>query len=146
MYAIRSYYDHGYTIVESSLDKNRMVVSHKNMNDNTVEGIRYLDAVITSYSIHYTKLYETGWRLGYACGHPAIIDAMKKIHQYAIMCAPTTAQYAAIEALKSCDEEVSNMVKEYNRRRRVLVDALNKMGLDCFEPKGAFYVFRNNFV
>jgi aminotransferase len=66
---------------------------------------------------------------------------MKKIHQYAIMCSPTVAQYAAIEALKNSDSSVSNMVKEYNRRRRVLVDGFRKIGLDCFEPLGAFYVF-----
>ena len=70
-----------------------------------------------------------------------LIDAMKKIHQYAIMCSPTTAQFAAIEALKNGDESVSEMVKEYNRRRRVLVDGFRKLGFECFEPLGAFYVF-----
>ncbi len=83
----------------------------------------------------------TGWRLGYACGNHVIIDAMKKIHQYAIMCAPTTAQFAAIEALKNGNAAVEEMAKEYNRRRRVLVNGLRKLGLDCFEPHGAFYVF-----
>lgn len=90
----------------------------------------------------FSKAYAmTGWRLGYICGHPVLIDAMKKIHQYAIMCSPTTAQYSAIEALKNGDNSVKEMVKEYNRRRRVLVDGFRKMGLDCFEPLGAFYVF-----
>lgn len=83
----------------------------------------------------------TGWRIGYACGHPVLIEAMNKIHQYAIMCSPTTAQYAASEALNNCDEEVESMVREYNRRRRVMVDGFRKAGLDCFEPLGAFYVF-----
>lgn len=83
----------------------------------------------------------TGWRIGYACGHPDLIGAMNKIHQYAIMCSPTTAQYAAIEALKNGDGEVESMVREYNRRRRVLVDGFRKVGFDCFEPLGAFYVF-----
>lgn len=83
----------------------------------------------------------TGWRLGYVCGHPVLIDAMKKIHQYALMCSPTTAQYAAIEALKNSSNSVNEMVKEYNRRRRIMVDGFKKMGLDCFEPLGAFYVF-----
>ncbi len=83
----------------------------------------------------------TGWRIGYACGHPELIGAMNKIHQYAIMCSPTTAQYAASEALSRCDEEVEAMVREYNRRRRVMVDGFRKAGLDCFEPMGAFYVF-----
>ena len=90
----------------------------------------------------FSKAYAmTGWRLGYVCGHPVLIDAMKKIHQYAIMCSPTTAQYAAVEALKHGDNCVIEMRKEYNRRRRVLVDGFRKMGLDCFEPLGAFYVF-----
>ncbi|MBC8061257.1 MAG: aminotransferase class I/II-fold pyridoxal phosphate-dependent enzyme [Clostridiaceae bacterium] len=90
----------------------------------------------------FSKAYAmTGWRLGYACGDAVLIDAMKKIHQFAIMSAPTTAQFAAIEALKNGQEEVNEMVKEYNRRRRVLVNGFRKMGLDCFEPKGAFYVF-----
>jgi aminotransferase len=83
----------------------------------------------------------TGWRIGYVCGHPAIIDAMKKIHQYAIMCAPTTAQYAAMEALRGNGDEVGIMVREYNRRRKVMLSGFRKMGLDCFEPHGAFYVF-----
>ncbi len=83
----------------------------------------------------------TGWRIGYACAHPVLIEAMNKIHQYAIMCSPTTAQYAASEALAHCDAEVDEMVREYNRRRRVMVDGFRKAGLDCFEPLGAFYVF-----
>ena len=90
----------------------------------------------------FSKAYAmTGWRLGYACGDPMLIEAMKKIHQFAIMSAPTIAQFAAIEALRNGEEGVSEMVKEYNRRRRVLVNGFRKMGLDCFEPKGAFYVF-----
>ena len=83
----------------------------------------------------------TGWRIGYACGHPVLIEAMNKIHQYAIMCSPTTAQYAASEALNSCDDEVQAMVREYNRRRRVMVKGFRSAGLSCFEPMGAFYVF-----
>ncbi len=90
----------------------------------------------------FSKAYAmTGWRLGYACAHPVILDAMKKIHQYGIMCSPTTAQFAAIEALKNGDDDVRHMAKEYNRRRRVMVDGFRKMGLDCFEPMGALYVF-----
>ena len=83
----------------------------------------------------------TGWRIGYACAHPVLIEAMNKIHQYAIMCSPTTAQYAASEALSNCDGEVEAMVREYNRRRRIMIDGFRKAGLDCFEPMGAFYVF-----
>lgn len=83
----------------------------------------------------------TGWRIGFACGNREIIEQMKKIHQYAIMCAPTTAQYAAIEALKNCDDDVGEMVAEYNHRRRVVLNGFLKAGMDCFEPLGAFYVF-----
>ena len=83
----------------------------------------------------------TGWRLGYACGHPDLIGVMYKIHQYGIMCAPTTAQYAAIEALRNCDEEIRMMTEEYNRRRRLMLDGFRNAGLECFEPLGAFYVF-----
>lgn len=106
------------------------IASFPEMKDKTI--------VINGFSKAFAM---TGWRLGYACGHPALIDAMKKIHQYAIMCAPTTAQYAAIEALRNCDRDVQEMVKEYNRRRRVMVEGFRRMGLDCFEPLGAFYLF-----
>jgi len=82
----------------------------------------------------------TGWRLGYAAGNKELIEAMMKIHQYVMMCAPITAQMAAMEALR-CEDEVERMVSEYNRRRRVMVDGLNDIGLNCFEPKGAFYTF-----
>lgn len=83
----------------------------------------------------------TGWRLGYACGPKPIIKVMTKIHQSCIMCAPTTSQYAAVTALKSCDADIESMRKEYDLRRRWLVNALNGLGLTCFEPQGAFYVF-----
>ena len=85
----------------------------------------------------------TGWRLGYACGPAPVIKAMTKIHQYGIMCAPTTSQYAAVEAMRSCDDEVEYMRNEYNHRRRIMVNAFREMGLSCFEPLGAFYVFPN---
>lgn len=83
----------------------------------------------------------TGWRLGYACGPAPIIEQMTKIHQFAIMSAPTTSQYSAIEALRSCDDSVKAMQEEYDKRRRFIVDSFNKMGLPCFEPEGAFYIF-----
>lgn len=83
----------------------------------------------------------TGWRMGYACGPKPWIKLMTKIHQFAIMCAPTTSQYAAIEALKNCDEDVLAMKKEYNQRRQLMRDGFLQMGLDCFEPLGAFYLF-----
>lgn len=83
----------------------------------------------------------TGWRLGYACGPRIIMDQMLKIHQFAIMCAPTTSQYAAVEALKNGEEDVQEMREAYNQRRRYLMHAFKEMGLECFEPYGAFYVF-----
>lgn len=83
----------------------------------------------------------TGWRLGYACGPADIIKQMTKIHQFAIMCAPTTSQYAAVEALKNGDNDIAEMRKAYNQRRRFLMNAFREMGLECFEPYGAFYVF-----
>lgn len=83
----------------------------------------------------------TGWRLGYACGPEVIIQQMLKIHQYAIMCAPTTSQYAAVEAMKNGDEDVARMREEYNIRRRYLMRRFQEMGLECFEPFGAFYTF-----
>ena len=90
----------------------------------------------------FSKAYAmTGWRLGYACGPKEIIAQMIKIHQFAIMCAPTTSQYAAIEALKNGDEDVKEMKEAYNQRRRYLVNAFREMELECFEPFGAFYVF-----
>ena len=90
----------------------------------------------------FSKAYAmTGWRLGYACGPKEIIAQMTKIHQFAIMCAPTTSQYAAVEALKNGDEDVKEMRTAYNQRRRYLINAFKEMGLECFEPYGAFYVF-----
>ena len=83
----------------------------------------------------------TGWRIGYACGDPRLIGAMMRIHQYAIMSSPTTSQYAAIEAMKNSDSDVEDMANEYNHRRRVILKGLRDIGLSCFEPKGAFYVF-----
>ncbi len=90
----------------------------------------------------FSKAYAmTGWRIGYALGPENIIEVMKKIHQYAIMCTPTTSQYAALEAAKNGDRDIEEMKEAYNHRRRFMVDAFNSMGLDCFEPRGAFYVF-----
>ena len=90
----------------------------------------------------FSKSYAmTGWRLGYACAPKEIIKQMTKIHQYAIMCAPTTSQYAAVEALKNGDEDVAMMRQAYNQRRRFLLNAFKEMNVPCFEPYGAFYVF-----
>jgi len=83
----------------------------------------------------------TGWRIGYACGHPDIINAMNKIHQYTIMCAPIMAQKAAIEALRHGEGEMRKMVDNYNYRRKLMLNGFRQVGLSCFEPRGAFYCF-----
>ena len=90
----------------------------------------------------FSKAYAmTGWRLGYVAGPAEIMEQILKIHQFAIMCAPTNSQYAAVEALRNGDKDIAVMREAYNQRRRYLVHALRKMGLQCFEPFGAFYVF-----
>ncbi|MBR7163969.1 MAG: aminotransferase class I/II-fold pyridoxal phosphate-dependent enzyme [Clostridia bacterium] len=94
--------------------------------------------VVNGFSKSYAM---TGWRLGWAAAPKEIMEQMMKIHQYAIMCAPTASQYAAVEAVKNGDNDIARMREEYNYRRRVIVDGFNKMGLSCFEPEGAFYVF-----
>lgn len=96
----------------------------------------------TIYVSGFSKAFAmTGWRLGYLCAPKPLTQQMLKIHQYAIMCAPTVSQYAAITALQECDNEVQKMVDEYDARRRIVVDGFNKMGLHCFDPEGAFYAF-----
>lgn len=104
----------------------------------SLPGMKERTIVINGFSKAYAM---TGWRLGYAAGPEAIIKQMTKIHQFAIMCAPTTSQYAAVEALRNGDKDVEMMRESYNQRRRFLVNAFNEMGLDCFEPYGAFYMF-----
>lgn len=137
-----------YELVKVLRDKNIVVISDEIYCELTYEGqhtsiasfpeMKDRTIVINGFSKSYAM---TGWRLGYACGHKDVINEMKKIHQYAIMCAPTVAQDAAIEALKNSDEDVKMMGKEYNRRRRVTIDGFRNAGFSCFEPKGAFYVF-----
>ncbi len=102
------------------------------------EGMKERTILINGFSKGFAM---TGWRLGYACGPKEIIDQMVKIHQFAIMCAPTNSQYAAVEALRNCEEEVQEMREAYNQRRRFLMNEFARMGLQCFEPFGAFYVF-----
>lgn len=103
-----------------------------------IPGMQERTILINGFSKSYAM---TGWRLGYACGPEPIIAQMTKIHQFCIMCAPTTSQYAAVDALKNGDEDVANMREAYNQRRRFLVHAFKEMGLECFEPFGAFYIF-----
>ncbi len=104
----------------------------------TIDGMRERTIVVNGFSKAFSM---TGWRLGYACGPAEIMKEITKIHQYAIMCAPTTSQYAAIEALRNGDEAVAHMHREYDRRRRLIVNGFNELGLTCREPKGAFYAF-----
>ncbi len=104
----------------------------------SLPGMRERTILINGFSKAFAM---TGWRLGYACGPRAIISQMTKIHQFAIMCAPTTAQYAAVDALRNGEDDVAKMRESYDQRRRFLVKTFNDMGLKCFEPFGAFYVF-----
>ena len=102
------------------------------------EGMKERTILINGFSKGFAM---TGWRLGYACGPKEIIEQMVKIHQFAIMCAPTNSQYAAVEALRSCDDEVQEMREAYNQRRRFLMNEFKRLHIQCFEPFGAFYVF-----
>ncbi len=110
----------------------------KHISIASLDGMADRTIIVSGFSKAYAM---TGWRLGYACGHPDIIQAMTKVHQYAIMSAPTTAQYAAISALEKGDDDIEYMRDEYNKRRNFIVNGFNSMGLDCFEPEGAFYAF-----
>ncbi len=122
--------DEIYAELTYGLDRHVSIASLPGMKERTI--------VVNGFSKAYAM---TGWRLGYAVGPQPVISVMTKIHQSCIMSAPTTSQYAAIVALRSCDDEIEIMRDEYNRRRRFVVKALNDIGLTCFEPRGAFYVF-----
>lgn len=115
-----------------------LTYSGKHVSIASLEGMKERTILINGFSKSYAM---TGWRLGYACGPEPIIKQMTKIHQFAIMCAPTTSQYAAVEALKNGDNDVELMRQAYNQRRRFLLSRFKEMGLECFEPNGAFYVF-----
>ncbi len=104
----------------------------------SLPGMRERTVLVDGFSKSFAM---TGWRLGYACAPAPVMKPMVKLHQFALMCAPTTAQYAAVEAMENGDEDVERMRADYDVRRRFIVDELNKMGLTCFEPEGAFYVF-----
>ena len=122
--------DEIYSELTYGLDRHVSIASLPGMAERTV--------VVNGFSKSYAM---TGWRLGYAAGPAPLVKVMTKIHQSCIMSAPTTSQYAAITALRQCDDQIEMMRDEYNRRRRYVVKALNEMGLTCFEPRGAFYVF-----
>lgn len=115
-----------------------LTYKEKHVSITELPGMKERTILINGFSKAYAM---TGWRLGYACGPAEIIKQMTKLHQFAIMCAPTTSQYAAIEALRNGDEDIANMRVAYNQRRRYLMNAFREMGLECFEPYGAFYVF-----
>lgn len=135
-------------IVDVIIEKDLFVISDeiyseltygaKHISVASFKGLKERTILINGFSKSYAM---TGWRLGYATGPSIIIEQMTKIHQFAIMCAPTTSQYAAIEAMKRGDDDVCRMRDEYDNRRRYLVNALREIGLECFEPFGAFYVF-----
>ena len=110
----------------------------KHVSIASIPGMQERTVLINGFSKSYAM---TGWRLGYACAPKEIMEQMIKIHQFAIMCAPTTSQYAAVEALRNGDDDVASMRESYNQRRRFLMNAFREMGLECFEPYGAFYVF-----
>ena len=122
--------DEIYSELTYGLDRHVSIASLPGMAERTI--------VVNGFSKSYAM---TGWRLGYAAGPAPLVKVMTKIHQSCIMSAPTTSQYAAITALRQCDDQIEMMRDEYNRRRRYVVKALNNMGLTCFEPRGAFYVF-----
>ncbi len=115
-----------------------LTYKEKHVSIATLPGMQERTLLINGFSKAYAM---TGWRLGYVCGPADIIAQMTKIHQFAIMCAPTTSQYAAVEALRNGDSDVEEMCTSYNQRRRYLLNAFREMGLECFEPYGAFYVF-----
>lgn len=115
-----------------------LTYKEKHVSIVEIEGMQERTILINGFSKAFAM---TGWRLGYACGPKEIVEQMTKIHQFAIMCAPTTSQYAAVEALRNGDDDVQEMRMAYNQRRRYLMNAFREMGLECFEPFGAFYVF-----
>ncbi len=136
-------------IAEVLRDKNILVISDEIYAELTFGGVRHVSiasipgmrercVVINGFSKAFSM---TGWRLGYAVGPAEILKEITKIHQYAIMCAPTISQYAAFEALRSCDSAVAEMLEEYDNRRKIIVNGFRKIGLECREPKGAFYAF-----
>ena len=136
-------------IAEVLRDTNILVISDEIYSELTfaeqphvsiasIDGMRERTVIVNGFSKTFSM---TGWRLGFACGPQEIMQQVLKIHQFAIMCAPTTSQYAAVEALRSCEDAVQDMKEEYNRRRRLMVNGFNKAGLTCREPKGAFYTF-----
>ena len=129
--------EHGLVVFSDEI-YDRLVYGIEHTCFASLPGMRDRTVLLGGFSKAYAM---TGWRIGYVAGNSEVIGAIRKIHQYAIMCAPTTAQVAAIEALRNGEEAVQAMVQEYDKRRRVIVKGLNDLGLSCFEPRGAFYAF-----
>lgn len=115
-----------------------LTYDNKHCSIASLPGMKERTVTINGFSKAFAM---TGWRLGYACAPKEIMKQMIKLHQFAIMCAPTNSQFAAVEALRNCDDDVERMVEAYNQRRRFLLNSFKEMGIDCFEPFGAFYVF-----
>jgi len=129
--------EHGLVVFSDEI-YDRLVYGIEHTCFASLPGMRDRTVLLGGFSKAYAM---TGWRIGYVAGNDEVIGAVRKLHQYAIMCAPTTAQVAAIEALRNGEEAVQVMVQEYDKRRRVIVKGLNDLGLSCFEPQGAFYAF-----
>jgi len=129
--------EHGLVVFSDEI-YDRLVYGLEHTCFASLPGMRDRTVLLGGFSKAYAM---TGWRIGYVAGNGEVIGAIRKLHQYAIMCAPTTAQVAAIEALRNGEEAVQAMVQEYDKRRRVIVKGLNDLGLSCFEPRGAFYAF-----
>ena len=115
-----------------------LTYDNKHCSIASLPGMKERTIVINGFSKSFAM---TGWRLGYACGPKNIMEQILKLHQFAIMCAPTNSQFAAVEALRNCDDDVDKMVEAYNQRRRFLIHQLKEIGIECFEPYGAFYIF-----
>jgi aminotransferase len=129
--------EHGLVVFSDEI-YDRLVYGMEHICFASLPGMRERTVLLGGFSKAYAM---TGWRIGYVAGNGEVIGAIRKLHQYAIMCAPTTAQVAAIEALRNGEEAVQAMVQEYDKRRQVIVRGLNDLGLSCFEPRGAFYAF-----
>ncbi len=129
--------EHGLTVISDEI-YDRLTYDGRHTCFSALNGMKDHTIYLNGFSKAYAM---TGWRVGYACGNPEIIEAMMKIHQYSMLCAPITGQMAAIEALKNGEKQVRKMREEYNQRRKLIVKRLNDIGLTCFEPKGAFYAF-----
>jgi aminotransferase len=125
-------------IVISDEIYSELTYNGKHVSIASLPGMKERTIVFNGFSKAFAM---TGWRIGYACGHPDLIGAMTKIHQYTIMCAPIMAQKAALEALRHGESEMRKMVENYNYRRKIMVSGFREIGMECFEPQGAFYAF-----